>query len=173
MLNLNVRPIAALAAFAACAALPAVPALAKQEISNNMAKCAPGAKGPAVKVTVHGFKQNTGNIRVQSYPAVKGKWLEKGQWINRIDVPVSASADKMTFCMPLPSPGSYGIAVRHDVDGSGKSGWNDGGGFSGNPDISLMNLKPSAGKTAITVNQGVANIDIILNYRQGLSIKPI
>ena len=29
------------------------------------------------------------------------------------------------------------------MDNNGKSGWNDGGGFSRNPRISLVHLKPS------------------------------
>ena len=83
------------------------------------------------------------------------------------------SGDSMRFCVPLPAAGSYGIAVRHDADANGKSGWNDGGGFTGNPDISLTNLKPDASKTALRVGNGVTQARVVLNYRQGLSIEPI
>ncbi len=79
----------------------------------------------------------------------------------------------MLFCMPFPVKGSYSIAVRHDLDGNGKSGWNDGGGFSGNPDISLTNLKPSVRKTQVVVGNGIKRIKVVLNYRQGLSIEPL
>ncbi len=145
----------------------------RQEISNDMRKCGAGASGPAVHVEVSGFKAATGRVRVQAYPATKGAWLEKGAWINRIDAPVSPRGGKMTFCVPVPDTGAYGIAVRHDVDGSGKSGWNDGGGFSNNPSLSLLSLKPSASKTAIRVGPGVTRIQVVLNYRQGMTIKPI
>ncbi len=145
----------------------------RQEISNDMRKCGPGASGPAVHVEVSGFKASTGRIRVQAYPATKASWLEKGAWINRIDASVAPRGGKMSFCVPVPEAGAYGIAVRHDVDGSGKSGWNDGGGFSNNPTLSLLSLKPSVGKTAIRVGSGVTRIQVVLNYRQGMSIKPI
>ncbi|WP_164117497.1 DUF2141 domain-containing protein [Sphingorhabdus sp. Alg239-R122] len=154
-------------------ALVATPAGAqRQKISNDMSKCVSGA-GPAVLVEVRGFKKTTGRIRVQAYEGTSAKWLKKGAWINRIDVPVRANGGKMRFCMPLPKAGTYGIAVRHDMDGNGKSGWNDGGGFTGNPNISLTNLKPSIKKSAIRVGNGVARANVVLNYRRGLSIKPI
>lgn len=157
----------------AFAALTPVAHAQRQEIGNDLRKCAAGADGPAVHVEVSGFRANTGRIRVQAYPATKDSWLEKGAWINRIDTPVAPRGGKMSFCVPLPATGAYGIAVRHDVDGSGKSGWNDGGGFSNNPSLSLLSLKPSAGKTAIRVGPGVTRIQVVLNYRQGMTIKPI
>lgn len=145
----------------------------RQEISNDMRKCAAGASGPAVHVEVSGFKAPTGRVRVQAYPATRDSWLEKGAWLSRIDTPVAPRGGKMAFCLPLSDAGSYGIAVRHDVDGSGKSGWNDGGGFSNNPSLSLFSLKPSVTKTAIRVGPGVTRISVVLNYRQGVAIKPI
>ncbi len=154
-------------------ALSPLPALAQnQEIGNDMSRCN-GGDSPAVLVEVRGFKESKGRIRVQSYEGTSGKWLKKGAWINRIDTPVRTSGGKMRFCVPLPKAGTYGIAVRHDLDGNGKSGWSDGGGFTGNPDISLSNLKPSASKTAIRVGNGVTRTNIVLNYRQGLRIEPI
>ncbi len=154
-------------------AMAATPASAQREkISNNLNQCSTG-NGPAVLVEVRGFKKATGRIRVQSYEGTKTKWLKKGAWINRIDVPVRLKGGKMRFCMPVPKAGVYGIAVRHDMDGNGKSGWSDGGGFTGNPNISLTNLKPSIRKSAIRVGNGVARANVVLNYRSGLSIKPI
>ncbi|MEO1043824.1 MAG: DUF2141 domain-containing protein [Pseudomonadota bacterium] len=153
-------------------AFPASATAQRQKISNDMNKCAAGSAGPAVLVEVVGFKAAKGRIRVQSYSATKKKWLKKGQWINRIDIPVALRGGKMRFCMPVPASGDYGIAVRHDLDGNGKSGWNDGGGFSNNPDISLTNLKPSVKKSRIAVGGGVRTITVVLNYRQGLSIEP-
>ncbi len=167
----NIALIGSGAALALAAA--SVPAYAQnQKISNDMSKCA-GSAGPAVLVEVYGFKETKGRVRVQAYESTSGKWLKKGAWINRIDVPVNASNGKMRFCVPLPKAGTYGIAVRHDMDGNGKSGWNDGGGFSGNPDISLTNLKPSASKTALRVGNEVVRTKVVLNYRSGLSIEPI
>jgi uncharacterized protein (DUF2141 family) len=69
--------------------------------------------------------------------------------------------------------GAYAVAVRHDADGNGKSGWNDGGGFSNNPRLSLTNLKPSWRRVAIDVGNGVKPVNVVLNYRHGLAIRPV
>jgi uncharacterized protein (DUF2141 family) len=143
----------------------AVPALAqyRQPISNNMAKCNSG-DGPAVKVTVTGIKSSAGKIRVQSYRATSAEWLQSGKWINRIET--SAKAGSMTFCMPFPAAGSYGIAVRHDVNGNGKTDvTKDGGAMSNNPSINVFNLgKPSYKKTAFSVGEGVSSITVTMRY---------
>ena len=89
-----------------------------------------------------------------------------------IDLPVTR-AGAMRVCVPVEQPGSYAIAVRHDMDGNGNSGWNDGGGFSRNPDISLTNLRPRASAVAINVGRTTLPINVVLNYRFGLSIRPV
>ncbi|HCB79650.1 MAG TPA: hypothetical protein DEP68_12890, partial [Erythrobacter sp.] len=63
--------------------------------------------------------------------------------IYRMEAP--AKAGTMTFCMPVPKPGVYGIAVRHDVNGNGSTDiFKDGGAMSNNPSINIFNLgKPS------------------------------
>lgn len=134
-----------------------------QVVSNNMAKCAPGA-GPAVKVTVSGIKQSSGTIRVQSYNGTKADWLEKGRWLTRIEAPAKSGA--MTFCVPVPSSGTYGIAIRHDVNGNGKTDIReDGGAMSNNPSINIFNLgKPSYRKTAFNVGSGVTPISVTMKY---------
>jgi uncharacterized protein (DUF2141 family) len=62
--------------------------------------------------------------------------------------------------------GSYGIAVRHDLDGDGETDlMSDGGGMSNNPSINIFNLgKPSYKKTAFTVDNGVKSIRIQMRY---------
>ncbi len=145
----------------------AAPAMARgQEISNDLDRCAATAKGPAVLVDVRGFAAATGKVRLQTYPATKSAWLAKGSWLNRIDTAVRPSNGGMRFCMPVPEPGRYGIAVRHDRNGNGKTEISrDGGGFSNNPSISIFNLgKPSVEKAAIRVGPGVTRITINLQY---------
>lgn len=134
-----------------------------QVLSNNMSKCAPGA-GPAVKVTVSGVKESSGRIRVQSYNGTKADWLEKGRWLARVEAP--AKSGTMTFCVPVPSSGTYAIAVRHDVNGNGKTDIReDGGAMSNNPSINIFNLgKPSYQKTAFTVGTGVTAINVAMKY---------
>ncbi|NVE95301.1 DUF2141 domain-containing protein [Altererythrobacter lutimaris] len=135
----------------------------RNKISNNMRACAPGG-GPAVRVTVAGIKSATGKIRVQSYRGTKAEWLEKGRWLNRIEAP--ARKGRMVFCMPLPKEGTYGIAVRHDVNGNGKTDISeDGGAMSNNPSINIFNLgKPSYKKTAFSVGREVKQMTITMKY---------
>ena len=144
-------------------AVLATPAQAqyRQAITNDPARCR--GDGPAVNVTVTGIKSSTGRMRVQLYRGTKADWLEKGRWIHRIEAP--ARAGSMTFCMPVPGPGSYGIAVRHDVNNNGETDLTqDGGGVSNNPSINIFNLgKPSYDKAAVQVS-GVRTITINMRY---------
>ncbi|MDQ8755453.1 DUF2141 domain-containing protein [Sphingosinicella sp. LHD-64] len=149
--------------------IAATPAAAQPVLGPYAAACR-GNDG-AVLVTVDGFKQRTGNLRVQLYRA-DNSFLERGRWLQRIDLPVTR-AGAMRICVPVPQPGSYAIAVRHDMDSSGSSGWNDGGGFSRNPRLSLTNLRPSARSVAINVGNTTLPVNVVLNYRFGLSIRPV
>jgi uncharacterized protein (DUF2141 family) len=157
--------IAALA-LAAVGMTMSVPVAAQynQVLSNNMAKCAPGASGPAIKVTINGIKESSGRIRVQSYNGTKTDWLESGRWLSRIEAP--AKSGSMIFCVPVASSGAYGIAVRHDINGNGKTDLReDGGAMSNNPSINIFNLgKPSYKKTAFNVGNGVTAITINMKY---------
>ena len=149
------------------AMIAAIPAMAHgQVIPNDLERCGSSRNGPAVLVDVRGFAAETGKVRVQSYPATKSAWLSKGEWLNRIDIPVRPSNGTMRFCMPVPQPGKYGIAVRHDRNGNGKTDISsDGGGFSNNPSISIFNLgKPGVEKAAFYAGPGVTKITITLKY---------
>jgi uncharacterized protein (DUF2141 family) len=159
--------MAALGALGAVMIPVAAPAMAEsayhQEISNDLSQCAAG-KGPAVRVTVSGIRSSTGMIRIQSYNGTAADWMQKGRWLNRIEMP--ARSGNMTFCLPMPSAGVYGIAVRHDVNGNGNTDIRqDGGGMSNNPSINIFNLgKPSYKKTAFEVGNGVKAIQIDMKY---------
>ncbi len=144
-------------------AIPVSAATAGQKISNDLSRCKSG-NGPAVLVNISGVKASSGKIRVQSYRGTKDEWLKKGAWINRIEAP--AKSDTMTFCVPVPASGTYGIAVRHDVNGNGKTDISsDGGGMSNNPSISIFNLgKPNYKKTKFTVGNEVKSINIKMKY---------
>src|SRR3546814_1242122 len=47
--------------------------------------------------------------------------------------------------------GQYAVAVHHDLNGNGDKDPSDGGGYSGNPKLSITNLRPPFGKTAVHV----------------------
>jgi len=142
-----------------------VPASAAQqrEISNDLEACRSGS-GPALLVTVTGVKASSGKVRVQTYRATREEWMEKGKWITRIET--AAKAGTMTFCLPVPDSGTYGVAVRHDVNGNGKTDISqDGGGISNNPSINIFNLgKPSYTKVGVGVGREVKSISITMKY---------
>lgn len=154
---------AALIATGALAMAPPANAQYRSKISNDMSKCRQGA-GPSVLVTVNDVKSSSGTVRVQAYRGTKDDWLEKGRWIYRIEAP--AKSGTMTFCMPVPQAGVYGIAVRHDTNGNGKTDISeDGGAMSNNPSINIFNLgKPSYKKTQFSVGPGVKQISINMRY---------
>lgn len=153
--------LAVLGAFGLAAAAPGQ-AQYRQKIGNDLSDCRKDDR-PAVLVTLEGVKTSTGRIRVQAYrPA---DWLKKGRWINRIEA--AAKTGTMTFCVPLPGPGSYGIAVRHDVDGDNHTDlFGDGGAMSNNPSVNLFNLgRPAFKKAEIAVGEGVKPIRLTMRYR--------
>jgi uncharacterized protein (DUF2141 family) len=155
----------------AVAAIGLAPAASAQAaLGPDAAACQ--ANKPAVLVSVNGFKNRVGKIRVQLYGSSPAEFLSTGKWLRRIDLPVTRSG-AMNVCVAVPKPGTYAIAVRHDADANGKSGWNDGGGFSNNPKISLLDLKPSHRQVAISVGQGVKPVSVVLNYRRGLTVGPV
>lgn len=151
-------------AMLAAGALTAAPAQAyQQKISNDLSRCSAGS-GPAIKVTVRGVKSSGGTMRVQTYRGTSSEWLKKGKWLHRIET--RAQRGTMTFCLPVPSAGTYAVAVRHDVNGNGKTDLReDGGGMSNDPSINIFNLgKPSYTKTAFSVGEGVKSITINMKY---------
>ena len=162
----------AAAMLALTAASAAAPAYAQEILGPDAEACRAGAPGPSALVRIYGFKDHDGMLRVQLYGSNPDDFLAKGKKLKRIELPVVASGD-MNVCVALPSYGEYAVAVRHDRDGNGKSGWNDGGGFSGNPKLSLVNLKPEFEESSFAAREGVAVVDVVMNYRNGLSIKPV
>jgi uncharacterized protein (DUF2141 family) len=150
-------------------ALGALAAPAQAQLGADAAACR--ARQPSILVNVIGFSQRTGNIRVALY-GNPSTFLERGQTMRKINVPVTASGP-MRICIAVPRPGRYAIAVRHDVDGDNARGdWSDGGGFSRNPRLSLLHLRPSFGDVAVNVGPSVLGVNVVLNYRYGLTIRP-
>lgn len=154
------------------AALAAGAAPAQAALGPDAAACSPGANRPAVLVSVNGFKNRVGKLRIQLYGGDPKRFLERGSKLKRIDLPVTR-AGAMNVCVAVPGAGTYAIAVRHDADNNGKTNWNDGGGFSNNPRLSILKLKPSHRAASVTVGRGVKTVPVVLNYRSGLTIAPI
>jgi uncharacterized protein (DUF2141 family) len=142
----------------------------------HVAACSSGSGKPAMLVQVLGLKSRTGIVRVQSYGGDPARFLAKGSWLERIDVPTPKSG-AVEICLPVPKSGLYAVSVRHDVNGSGKSDMRDGGGISGNPEVSLTDVifkrKPDASEIAIRVGAGVTPVPVVVNYVQGGSVRPV
>jgi uncharacterized protein (DUF2141 family) len=132
----------------------------------------------AMLVRIQGLKSRTGIIRVQSYGGDPAKYFEKHAYLERVEVRTPPpGSGPVEVCMPVPHPGTYAISVRHDANGNGNVDIsNDGGGFSGNPNVSLFDAvfkrKPSPAQVQVKVN-GLTNVPIILNYVHGASVGPI
>lgn len=134
------------------------------------------ANESAALVEVEGFKARTGTVRVQIFAANPKTYLERRQWLERVDVPVAKSG-AMRICLPVEKPGSYVVSVRHDINGNGKSDRSDGGGLSGNPDMKLTDFifkrKPPLAATSVAVGANTRRIPVTLNYVNGLSFDPV
>jgi uncharacterized protein (DUF2141 family) len=168
MLKSRSRIIAVVAALGA--AIAAAPALAQDILGPEAAACRAG-DGPAALVRVHGFKDRTGKLRVQLYGGDPEAFLEKGQKLKRIEVPVTPAGD-MHVCVKLPASGRYALAILHDRNANGKMNpTNDGVGFSRNPKLGLS--KPDFEKVVFAANGSVQAHDVVLNYMRGLSVRPI
>jgi uncharacterized protein (DUF2141 family) len=161
------------AAAVVTSALPATPAHAVP-VGPHAAVCETGGRSVTVRVT--GLRVRTGRIRVQLYAANPSTFLERGRWLQRVDVPAAGSGD-LEICVPVAAAGRYAVMVRHDANGNGDNDRADGAGFSGNPSVSLIDLalrrKPPMDRVAFMV--GAANVTqrIVLNYVQGTRFGPV
>jgi len=138
--------------------------------------CAGGK--PAMLVRVQGLKSRTGILRVQLYGGDPASYFEKHAYLERVEVRTPPpGTGPVEVCMSVPRPGIYAISVRHDANGNGDVDiGSDGGGFSGNPNLSLFDAmfkrKPSPVQVQVKVN-GLTNVPITLNYVHGTSVGPI
>ncbi len=154
------------AAMMAASPAPAQAAAVTRVLGPDPAACNAGSKGAAALVRIHGFKDRAGQVRVQIYPGNASKFLEKGEWIERVDVPLTRSGD-MDVCVKLPAPGEYAMVVMHDRGKNGKlDPFSDGAGLPGNPDMKLA--KPDYEMANFQAKAGVTPMTVVLNYRKGL-----
>ncbi len=144
---------------------------AEAAIGPEAAACRPGSNQPAVLVNVRGFRERTGTIRVQIHGSDANTWLGNKTHLKRIELPVSRP--NMPVSVALPGPGRYAVAVRHDQDGDRRFTRRDGGGYSGNPRLSITSLKPPYERSAFRVGNGTTRVDVVMNYLVGLSIRPV
>ncbi len=125
---------------------------------------------PSMLVRVSGLKKPSGTVKLAVYSA--DGYLAKGGKLRKVVVPVRSRAP-MDVCIAVPNPGHYAVAVHHDVNGNGDKDASDGGGYTGNPRLSITNLRPSFRKTAVEVGRAPRHVTVMLQYRRGLSIAPV
>lgn len=131
--------------------------------------CVPGGASPAALVTVEGFKDRSGQLRIAIYRATEAEFLASGKYVQRLDTPLTATGP-MTVCAPVPAAGDYVVVALHDRDRNGKLGpFRDGAGFSRNPKLGLS--KPKIDSVRVRLD-GVTPMAIRLNYLQGLRPAP-
>ncbi|HEU5285459.1 MAG TPA: DUF2141 domain-containing protein [Sphingomicrobium sp.] len=157
----------ALAAALLAGMAAAAPAPAKV-VGSDAEACLTGK--PSMLVRVSGLKKPSGTVKVAVY-AAHGYLAKRGK-LRKVVVPVRSTAP-MDVCIAVPKAGQYAVAVHHDLNGNGDKDLSDGGGYSGNPRLSITNLKPPFGKTAVRVGAAPRHVTVLLQYRDGLSIRPV
>lgn len=143
------------------------------------ARAAEGAcPTPSILVSVTGFKDRTGNVRVELYPAVDGDFLAprgklraEGKTFLRLDNPIPDKGDA-AVCVPVPAAGDYAIAVLHDRNTNSKLDvFSDGFGFANNPKLGFA--KPHVTEATVSAGEGETQLTVVLNYWNGLGARPL
>jgi len=162
-------------------ALICAPAMAQTDapiLGPDAAACQPGAGQNAVLVTVDGFKNRDGTVRVELWPGVEGDFLRnhhelvaEGKAYYRVTVPVPASGPAK-LCVPLPGAGTYALGAFHSPAGVRKFNFRrDGATFTRNPRVGLS--RPKAADVAVVYGEGLNKEVVTLNYLRGLAFRPI
>ena len=159
--------------FLLAAMVPSSPSLGIAE-----GRCRPNQPGPALLVNVTGLRDRQGRIKLEVYPSNNQDFLaddnvliNAGKTFRRVDLPLPAQGP-VRLCVRVPAPGAYSLLVLHDRDGNHRFGLSgDGIGFGGNP--RLRYGRPSAAETRIVAGPRITAIDVVINYRRGLSYRPL
>ena len=164
-------------AAAALAAL-SLPVSAAEILGPDAALCRNGAGKDAVLVTVDGFKNREGTLRLELWPGTQEDFMRdhhelvaEGKAYHRVTVPVPASGPAKV-CVPLPGPGVYAVGAFHSPSGQRKFNFRqDGATFTRNPRVGLS--RPKASEVAVTYGRGLNTETVTLNSLRGLGFRPI
>lgn len=141
-------------------------------------RCRSNEPGPSFLVNVEGLKDRTGKLKLEVYPPRDSDFLaddniliSAGKVFRRVEQSIPASGP-VQLCIRVPAAGSYAVSLLHDRDGNRKFGWRvDGIGFAGNPKLGWG--KPAASAASAVARSGPTQIEIVMNYRRGLGMRPI
>lgn len=157
---------------------PEVEAASPASLSTHDPFCPADYAGPSVLVRVDGFKDRAGQLRVELYPDDPEDFLAPGRALRaagkvfqRIDIPTPAEG-VAEVCVVLPHAGGFAMAVLHDRNTDGKlNPFSDGYGFPNNPRLGYS--KPDVKAAAFAAGEERVTLDVILNYWNGLSARPL
>lgn len=120
-------------------------------------------------VRVSGLKNRAGTVRARLFSGGNpASWFNKKTHIGRIQV-ATPKAGAVEICLPVPrAGGSYVVDVRHDINNNGDTDRADGGGVSGNPKITMLDVvfgrKPPARQVVFRAGTGVTPVAIAVKY---------
>lgn len=158
--------------------LAAATLLSTPDLGTAEAICHSNEVGPSFLVSVEGLKDRSGKLKLEVYPANSSDFLEDdnilisaGKTFRRVEQPVPASGP-VHLCVRVPSAGRYAVSLLHDRDSDRKFSWRvDGIGFAGNPKLGWS--KPAASDASASARSAPTQIEIVMNYRRGLGLRPI
>jgi uncharacterized protein (DUF2141 family) len=156
----------------------AAPTQAAEILGPDAAACKPGSGMDAVLVTVGGFKNREGTLRLELWPGTEEdfmrdhhKLVAEGKPYHRVTVALPDSGPARV-CVPLPGPGSYALGAFHSPSGQRKFNFRqDGATFTRNPKVGLS--KPRAADVAMRFGSGLSEASVTMNYLRGLAFRPL
>jgi|FEC22Drversion2_1045045.scaffolds.fasta_scaffold00511_19 uncharacterized protein (DUF2141 family) len=165
------------AALSVAALLASAPATA-EILGPDAAACRPGSGRDALLLTVTGFRNREGTLRVELWPGTEGDFMRdhhqlvaEGKAYHRVTVPVPATGPARV-CVPLPGPGTYAVGAFHSPSGVRKFNFRtDGATFTRNPRVGIS--RPRAADVAMSFGPGLNESTVTMNYLRGLGFRPI
>ena len=167
----NLKTVRTLMVAATLATLPVAAQAAQAPLGSDGAACTSG--GPAIRVTVDGLKDRSGELKLELYPANDADFLKddrdlikEGKFFRRVRLP-TPPAGPIVLCIRVPAPGPYALLFTHNRDGKNKFNiWQDGAGFASN--AKLGRSRPKLAMARVVVPAGVVSADIHAQYLRGL-----
>ena len=145
--------------------IAAAAALALAPVGAHAEDCQ-GVPGAAkLSIVVEGVRSNKGLMTASLYPGDKSQFLIKDGALKVWSVPAQPPATRL--CIWLRGPGTYAVAIYHDVNSNhrldiGMFGPTEAYGFSNNPRI--LFAKPSYESVKFQARAGETAVHIRLNH---------
>lgn len=131
---------------------------------------------PAFLVQIAGLKNRQGTVRIRLFGGSPDTYFLREKALTRIQIPTPPTGP-INICVGAPAPGLYAIDVRHDVNGDDSTDRSDGGGASGNPQMSMWSIllkkRPPAAVVQVEAGRGVKLVPITMMYMRGGRLRPI